>query len=336
MSERDNLLNSIVNTVKDYRSGEIASPTPEHVDRWINQFERDVQVPMLREFDHVFKNTYLPRKRVLAFLDGLIKNQNLVGADPCDFWRKANFLRIQQNGHSQTEFLSLFDTVLESQCGFRTKDCGVSGDTFVYLDDVMFSGNRVGDDLTKWITEDAPDQATAYVIVMVIHTLGKWKISDRINREIENSEKNIQVKYWYCSTNENRKNSSKNAEVLWPAELPDNNDELNAYLARLHEFPFHPRELGGNPNLFLSDEGRHVLERELTLAGIQIQNFSANPSDSLPPLGFSPFRPGFGSTIVTFRNCPNNCPLALWWGDPEADSNHPFSKWYPLFPRKTY
>lgn len=27
--------------------------------------------------------------------------------------------------------------------------------------------------------------------------------------------------------------------------------------------------------------------------------------------------------MVTFRNCPNNCPLAFWVGDP----------WYPLFPR---
>jgi hypothetical protein len=34
---------------------------------------------------------------------------------------------------------------------------------------------------------------------------------------------------------------------------------------------------------------------------------------------------GFGSLIVTFRNCPNNTPLALWAGDP----------WYPLFPRIT-
>ena len=34
---------------------------------------------------------------------------------------------------------------------------------------------------------------------------------------------------------------------------------------------------------------------------------------------------GFGSMIVTFRNCPNNAPLALWTGDP----------WYPLFQRTT-
>ena len=34
---------------------------------------------------------------------------------------------------------------------------------------------------------------------------------------------------------------------------------------------------------------------------------------------------GFGSLIVTFRNCPNNAPLPLWVGNP----------WHPLFPRTT-
>jgi hypothetical protein len=34
---------------------------------------------------------------------------------------------------------------------------------------------------------------------------------------------------------------------------------------------------------------------------------------------------GFGSLIVTFRNCPNNAPLAFWVDSP----------WYPLFPRTT-
>jgi hypothetical protein len=43
-------------------------------------------------------------------------------------------------------------------------------------------------------------------------------------------------------------------------------------------------------------------------------------------LGFTGLRTlGFGSVIVTFRNCPNTCPLPFWAGDP----------WYPLFPRST-
>lgn len=34
---------------------------------------------------------------------------------------------------------------------------------------------------------------------------------------------------------------------------------------------------------------------------------------------------GFGAMVVTYRNCPNNCPVALWWS---VDS------FVPLFPRK--
>ena len=43
---------------------------------------------------------------------------------------------------------------------------------------------------------------------------------------------------------------------------------------------------------------------------------------------------GFGSVFITYRNIANNCPLVLWWGDTTYSPNHPFSSWYPLFPRK--
>ena len=109
-------------------------------------------------------------------------------------------------------------------------------------------------------------------------------------------------------------------------------------MAKEKKFPFIPREPGGKleHELFSSEEGRQLLEREFLLAGVKILSKCKNPGPSLRPLGFSPFGLGFGSLIVTFRNCPNNCPLALWWGDPEADETSPLNKWYPLFPRKTY
>ena len=64
------------------------------------------------------------------------------------------------------------------------------------------------------------------------------------------------------------------------------------------------------------------MESELLIAGVSIRDLSQNPKDILPPLAFGPFGLGFGSMLVTFRNCPNNCPLALWWGDPDATSGH--------------
>jgi hypothetical protein len=56
-----------------------------------------------------------------------------------------------------------------------------------------------------------------------------------------------------------------------------------------------------------------------------VRNMCPLLKDFHRPLGLVPLQTlGFGSTIVTFRNCPNNCPLVLWAGHP----------WYPLFPRK--
>ena len=68
MNERSKLLVSIADTIKDYRAGEIAQPTPDHVDRWIYQFDNTVQVPLLREMDHVLKGTYLSKSSVSRFL----------------------------------------------------------------------------------------------------------------------------------------------------------------------------------------------------------------------------------------------------------------------------
>ena len=59
MSERDDLLASIASTIKTYRQGELPEPTPAHVDKWAGQFSAADQVPFLREFDHVIKQTFL-------------------------------------------------------------------------------------------------------------------------------------------------------------------------------------------------------------------------------------------------------------------------------------
>lgn len=87
MSKRSQLLESIAETIVDYREGEIEAPTPKHVDTWVKQFDRELQKLMLAELDHVFKRTYFSKKNVETFLGGLVKNKKLVGDDPCSFWR---------------------------------------------------------------------------------------------------------------------------------------------------------------------------------------------------------------------------------------------------------
>jgi hypothetical protein len=337
MKDRRSLLESISATINDYRVGEIETPTPEHVDRWVRQFNPAVQERFLHEIDHVFKCTYFNNRKVGEFLANLVKNEKLVGIDPCTFWRKANFLRIQKNGHSQEEMLNLFSQNLWEQCGVDINSCGSNDGAYIYLDDVVFSGNRVGNDLQTWITTQAPETAIVHIITIGVHTGGEWLSGKRLKETASTANKKIEFHYWRSITIENRKARKNISEVLWPIAVPEN-EILKAYLAQPHKYPFIPREKGGKlkHEIFTSEEGRQTIEHELLLAGVRIRALCKNPADSMRPLGYSHFGLGFGSMIVTFRNCPNNCPLALWWGEPSAGSSSPLSKWYPLFPRKTY
>lgn len=332
---RSVLLESIATTVSDYRMGEISAPTSEHVDRWVMQFASDVQVPILKELNHVLKHTYINRNAVERFLFELATSDEFSGASHCDFWRKANFLRIQANGHSQEDMLRLFDEVIYRQCGLVTRECGSDDGDYIYLDDVIFSGSRVGNDLEEWIRGQAPSDTTVRVVVLATHNSGQWLLEKRLKKAVEDSCKNIKIKYWRMSVIENRKAYRRDSEVLWPTAIPDDDIAKN-YVAADHKFPFEPRPAGGQLGPFSSAEGRLLLEREFLLAGLRIRGGCAHPKQIMRPLGFSPFGLGFGSLIVTHRNAPNNGPLALWWGDPNAYLGSPLRKWYPLFARKTY
>lgn len=288
---------------------------------------------MLRELDHVLKRTYLKREAVDTFLSNLVKNTKLAGDDPCAFWTNAYVMRIQTNGHSQKEMREIFGESLLKQCGLNLEKCGNAGGDYVYIDDVMFSGNRVGNDLEPWIANVAPANATVHIVVAALHSGGEYLVGKRLKNAIAASGKSIELKYWRIFSIENRNSYRNNSGVLWPVGEPED-AATKEYIALPHKFPLKFRVPGGQLGPFSGEEGRQLLERELLVAGVRIRGLSQHPKDILRPLGFSPFGVGFGSMIVTFRNCPNNSPLALWWGDPKATSG-PFH-WYPLFPRKTY
>jgi hypothetical protein len=337
MAERHDLLGSIAATIKDYRAGEIPQPTPQHVDRWISQFGGAVQVPMLREMQHVLSQTYFAETDVRTIFESLIDDKKVAGDPPCQFWRTAHLFDIQEHGHSQAEVRKFFGTALKARCGLDIDTCGSDGGPFVYLDDALFSGGRVGEDLTAWIEGDAPANGIVHVIVIVGHRLGEYLCKRRLREVAAGQGKDLTFSFWASVWFENRKACKDTSVVLWPATLPEDT-ELSAYMAEERKFPFEPRHPGGRvePAIFSSEEGRQLLEREFLLAGVRIRNACQNPSRAMRPLGFSAFGLGFGSLIATFRNCPNNTPLALWWGDADASLGHPFRSWYPLLPRKTY
>jgi hypothetical protein len=330
MNTLEQLAASISTTAADYRKYELGPLTPNHVTTWVHQFDPEDCLPILTELDHVLKKTYFSEAAVTKFLQELATEPKLVGADPVAFWKAAGVLDIQQGGNSQTEMLERLEAVLKGQLGITLKECKSSSGNFVYLDDAVFTGNRVRRDLEPWIESSAPQKATIHVIVNALHA-GSYYAAQQLDKASKKAGKDITVTWWRVRFIENRKFYRNQSEVLWPSELPeDEEDEVARYAKVLSDagYPPEKRAQGGTPKdgVFSGEAGRALLERVFLKAGVRIRSICPNLKESARPLGFSLLKTlGFGATVVTYRNCPNNCPLALWAGDP----------WYPLFRRKT-
>ena len=325
VNERNSLLNSIADSIADYRISDLDPPCPEHVDRWVCQFEHDCHMPILSEMDHVLNRTYFSRTKIIEILNKLLTSKKVAGDDPCEFWKNVTFLDIQKCGASQTEMVALFDSLLQSKWGFSISEREGSTNTFIYLDDAIFSGGRVFRDLSDWAVNQAPEEAELHIIVIALHRSAYFN-RDRLENAITKSGKRITVSWWRKVILEDRKAHADSSDVLRPTSIPTE-PAVQAYIESLNYRP-HLRNPGqvGTLGIFSSDTMRQLLEQELLKAGVRIRELCPGLNRYQRPLGNMVLETlGFGSMIVTFRNCPNNAPLALWAGDP----------WYPLFPRVT-
>jgi len=330
---RDELLASIATTTADYRAGELPAPTPKHVNRWVSQFPDDTQEPILGEVDHVLKKTYFSRARAEQYLTSLISTDGMAGADPAAFWVDVTCLDGQAHGSSQHELVTMFARLLREAYGIEITDAVANPRVFLYLDDAIFSGDSLRRDLRSWIENEAPAMASVHVVVFTLHT-GYWYAKNQIRDAIQVSGKQITVTYWRAHEVKNKRDERHDAGVLWPCEIPDD-VAVQQYVGGL-QHQLYLRNPGGDLGPFSSEEGRQLLEREFTIAGAKIRAAYQNPSAILRPLGYSRFGLGFGSMAVTYRNCPNNAPLAFWSGNVGGNGPVHFNHWYPLFPRKVH
>jgi hypothetical protein len=137
------------------------------------------------------------------------------------------------------------------------------------------------------------------------------------------------VRWWRIHEIEDRKAYTNRSDVLRPVKIPDH-QLSQAYAKMLTDKGFPPKFRApgnvGNAKFFSSEEGRDLLEQRFLMKGTEIRKQSPYLNEYQRPLGNMVLNTlGFGSMIVTFRNCANNCPLTLWAGDP----------WNPLCPRRT-
>ena len=334
------LLRSIARTIADYRRGEIPAPTSYHVNRWVCQFDVGDRLTILEEMDRILKNYYVSRQTAKEIIRRALTSQKIFGPNPAQIVPRIKFLSIQRKGNSQNELLELADEVTKSEYGIGIKACGSSPLGYVYLDDCLFSGNTVVHDLEQWLPNAIPD-TTLYLIFLGAHTSGLRYLQGKLNSEALNRRLSVDYRQWYEFNNFPR--DTEKFDCFWPREIAGN-ELVEAYIQRVIERGrqkninprlFRPSGVPIQETIFSSPTARDVVESAFLKAGAYIMSLPRNPKFEMRPLGYEYLESlGFGAIFVTYRNVANNCPLALWWGDPNFSKNHPFSKWYPLFLRK--
>ena len=323
------LCEEIADIIKDYRSDELGETHSEHVQKWINQFPSEARKPILEEMTHVLSKSYISKNRFIAFLELVACSKTLAGESPKSWWTNAHLLNIQLEGSSQNDILTLFAQILKEKLGLSLTDCK-GNENYVYIDDILFSGNRVKNDLSHWIKNSAPDNCKVYIVTMCNYTNGKYYAQRQLNSIIHESGKKIELVFLTQTTLEDRKYYIHSSDVLRPTSLPHDQhvQEYSTYLHNLGHPPLLRNDhLVEQSQVFSSPTGRKALEQNFLITGAEIvATICPDLPETIRPLGNSePKMLGFGSTIITYRNCPNTCPPALWAGSP----------WIPLVPRKT-
>lgn len=327
-----NLIAKLAEIIGDYEHFPIGD-VGEHIEQWIVQFPENVREELLEELVHVFNQHYISRNDWQDFLRAVLQSDTIIDGDPNSFWRETSFLDIQDRGNSQIEMLEALEELLYELYGIDINNCDGEGDQrFLYIDDGIFSGSRVQNDLRKWLTERADDlrgqTIKIIVVVAVAHNLADYFIKKTLE-ELENElGLDIEYKALACHWLNNQKSRRSTSDVLWPNELPED-DYVKCYFDSLggeDKVILRTGNHVGDKNIFSSPEKRKLVEQELLKASVMVRNDSGHFRPGHKPLGYTNLPSlGFGSTIVTYRNCPNNCPLALWAGT---------SNWMALFPRK--
>jgi len=340
--ERKDLIGKIVKIAGDYRKGEIVPFDEHHVQKWVAQFpvSVDYQDVILGEVGHMLENFYISRDCAKSNLTRLLKSMKKENFGGCSI-ADVNFLRTQDLGKSQHEILLIADEILQEAKGISTQNCGGSN-VYLYLDDCMYSGNK-----WRYDIKDSTQLAEAKngMILVSYHFAiynGGYNYAKTFVQGCLSKKGGI-LKPFSTEMYNSERFGNENLDIMWPSYVKG--DEcVDEYANRVRSFcenkgwgmrPLFRTNQLASPGVFTSPKKRYIVEQAFLAAGAKMFCAAQNPAPSMRPMGFEVIATiGFGTPIVTWRNIPNNAPLALWYGDPAYGPNHPLGMWYPLFPRK--
>lgn len=332
----DDLATRIAAHMSDYQNNSFANIDQEHVLKWSRQFNDDQRL-VLQETNRILQRTYYNETKVNNFIASVVGQNRVTGNNPRLFWANVSALNIQQDGNSQSYLIEKLSQKIHADYAVNLA-INVENEHYIYIDDILFSGNRIYNDITAFITSN--EHLNNYRITVMLlgsFTYGHYATRIRIQRFIISQNKNIRIdiKHWTGHSYENRLAWKDRSDIAWPEQETVDLLAQQNNIRQIENYPYRVDD-GGLFDVF-SRERRSQFEFAMLKAGSTIINFCQNPSPVMKPLGYSVFDGyGFGSVVFTYKNCPNNNPLAFWWGNPEEGQRSPLRRWYPLMRRRTY
>ncbi|HGN6580300.1 phosphoribosyltransferase-like protein [Bacillus cereus] len=331
----ENMIEAIVKIAEDYEGTNF---TDTHVENWLTQFPSNQHDLILQELHNILSKTYISKAEVIEAYEALIENKTIF-PQSIDTYK---FINPQTRGGSQKDMLEIMEGVVQENHGFSLDDCGQNNITsYVYIDDAIYTGNRVIRDIQKWANEiDDPSLVLQIdIIVLALHNRNKGYVEKQIKKVFPQAT----INFWHCIR---FYDDILKAEKTFESYLPSSELEYNGQTKQYIESVSETRTTAQNERVpllrnigeptsdeyFTSLQNRNLVEKIFFEKGVEIVSYAANPNRNMRPMGYDNSKTlGFGSYFVTYRNIANNCPVVLWWGDPDAFSG--IDNWYPLFPR---
>ncbi len=345
-SDADLLVQSILETIKDYRSDENnpeVAMSGERIRTWIGQFDPRHRIALLTETDNILKKRYCSANSARNFMIGMLRKLSEVHGhpSPADFLRNAVFLDLQPPGKSQGEMLRMLDSVISLSFGISLAQCGsVSKKYSIYLDDVLCTGKTLYDDIEEWSgmafserksnRRAVEDGSTLLILAYIfVHDRNYRKCKTRLKINVS-EEFAGRVRMFRKTLIQNEVDDQSKIDLILPAEgshpeaVTEYRNEITARadnwnqrygMISPEEF-FRPAGWPQEEAFFTSPQNRMLTENSFLLKGIEILKTANAVNPNIRALGYSiPSHKnfGFGALCFTWRNIPNNTPLVFWY-----------------------
>jgi hypothetical protein len=342
----EELIAEINTRLSDYRADEgiqEAEVSEARIAHWIGQFEEADREFILSELVNIFAKRYCSKASAKKFLKAVVDKltTDLKYDSAKQFLENTLFLDLQAGGKSQGQMLAMLGELLQGEYGFDIEQCGGNDKKhFVYLDDVLCTGNTLFQNLNTWHSQDYDDDRTNLKAIkdgtadfictyIFIHSKNYYKKVAQIKKVID-GDLGRKLKMYRMHEIENSDEAKGAYDLIFPLEV-NSSEEVLSYKEQVasmvdeytqkggystkEEF-FRPKGRPVDEELFTSADNRNRFETILLEKGIEILRNAHTNIENVRALGYSlksmkDF--GFGALCFTWRNIANNTPLVFWY-----------------------